>query len=445
MEHRRQPSRRRSSRPSLIATATLTAWALVAPCIARAADDVLRLADVLAEARLRNPSVAAAVARARAAATMPAQASAYDDPTVSWEAWNAPNSFAIDRADNNIIKLAQRIPFPGKRGLAGTIATRDAEIAARSADATALDVMVAVKRAYYDLWQVRANQDIYARDAAVVDRLLRATTDRYAAGEATQPDVLKAQVEQSHIGNQVTTEALALETAHAELNALLSRPPEAPLGRPEDPPAPVLTADVDALTARAIDTRPELVAQRAAVAREASGVRLARLAYFPDFEASVSRFVNADAPDGFGAMLSVSIPLAHKAKYDAGVEQATAKQHEATAELRRLEDAVRREVRSAYLRARTAAEQHHLYAGLHVPHAEQTLAATESAYAANQVDFLTLLDSVRTIEMTHLEHVRAAAEFERAYADLERAVGAELPRDVAPADHVASPRAGGAR
>jgi hypothetical protein len=36
---------------------------------------------------------------------------------------------------------------------------------------------------------------------------------------------------------------------------------------------------------------------------------------------------------------------------------------------------------------------------------------------------------VRTIESTHVEHVRAAADFERAYADLERAVGGELPRD----------------
>jgi outer membrane protein TolC len=127
-------------------------------------------------------------------------------------------------------------------------------------------------------------------------------------------------------------------------------------------------------------------------------------------------------------MISLSIPLAYKSKYDAAVGEARARQAEASAELRRLEDLVRREVWQAYLRARTAAEQHHLYAGLHLPHAQQALEATESAYTTGQVDFLTLLDSVRTIEMTHFEHARAAADFERAYADLERAVGTELPR-----------------
>jgi hypothetical protein len=33
----------------------------------------------------------------------------------------------------------------------------------------------------------------------------------------------------------------------------------------------------------------------------------------------------------------------------------------------------------------------------------------------------------------HLEHVMATADFEKAYADLERAVGAELPRTRRPA------------
>ena len=59
----------------------------------------LRLDDVLTEVRTQNPTLAAARERARAAAAAPARASAYDDPTVSWEAWNVPNSFAIDRAD----------------------------------------------------------------------------------------------------------------------------------------------------------------------------------------------------------------------------------------------------------------------------------------------------------------------------------------------------------
>ena len=47
---------------------------------------------------------------------------------------------------------------------------------------------------------------------------------------------------------------------------------------------------------------------------------------------------------------------------------------------------------------------------------------TEAAYAHGKVDFLRLVESARAIEMLHLEHVDAAAAFEKAFADLERAV-----------------------
>ena len=91
----------------------------------------LRLGDVLAQARSQNPAIAAARERAKAAGFAPVQASAYDDPTVSYEAWNTPESFDLDHADNNIFKLSQRVPFPGKRSLAGKIAERDADVAGR--------------------------------------------------------------------------------------------------------------------------------------------------------------------------------------------------------------------------------------------------------------------------------------------------------------------------
>jgi hypothetical protein len=35
---------------------------------------------------------------------------------------------------------------------------------------------------------------------------------------------------------------------------------------------------------------------------------------------------------------------------------------------------------------------------------------------------------VRAVEQVHLEHLMAAANFEKAWAELERAVGHELPR-----------------
>src|SRR4029450_3395480 len=142
-----------------------------------------------------------------------------------------------------------------------------------------------------------------------------------------------------------------------------------------------------------------------------------------DFELSVGRFVNYGESDGFGAMASVTLPFANVSKYEAGVEEARARLAAARSERRRFEDRARREVQQTFLKARTALLQYELFSATHVPQAEQALRVSERAYEAGQPGFLDLVDTLRRIESVHLEHISAQADFERAYAELERVVG----------------------
>jgi cobalt-zinc-cadmium efflux system outer membrane protein len=394
--------------------------------LARAAEP-LRLADVLDEAERKNPQIRAARERAAAMAAVPDRVAALDDPTFSYELWNAPDSFRPDEADNNIFRLSQRLPFPGKRRLAGEAATRDAEVASRDVEAVALDVRAAVKRAYYELWSRAALQGVYARERALAARMARVAERRYGVGEGSQSDVIRAQVELTRLASRVATQGLEVDAARTELDVLLSRDPDAPLGDPEDPPSPRLPESADELVRIAIETRPELAAQAAAIARETTGVRIARRSSYPDFEVAVSRFVNPGARDGFGAMAAVTLPIAWRRKYAAAVNEASARVASAESERRRVEDRVRGDVKQAYLRVRAALLRRDLLVSTHVPQAEQSLRVAESGYETGAVDFLALVDTARTIESVHVEHVEAEAEFQRAYADLERAVGRDLP------------------
>jgi outer membrane protein TolC len=394
----------------------------------------LRLADVLETAAHANPQVQVARQRAAALRAVPAQVSAYDDPTLSWEGWDVPNSLRIDQAENNIFRLSQKIPFPGKRTLAGTVAEHGADAAEQEIRASSLDIAAAVTRAYYDLWLAHQQRAILTRDKQVVEQLARTTEGKYGIGEATQADALRAQVELTHMVIAVSTAGLAVQTAAAELNALLSQPPDEPLGVPEDPAMGPLTVSVETLTDLALQQRPELAAQRAAIAGDASGVELARLGWWPDFEFSFGRFVNYQQSDGFGAMASVTVPFVYGSKYTAATAEARAKLAGAEANLRGWQDRIRREVAQAYVRVQTAALQHSLARGTHIPQAEQALRVTESAYQAGSTDFASLLDTVRRIEEVHLQHVGAAAELGKATADLERAVGGALPPPIAARD-----------
>jgi outer membrane protein TolC len=183
------------------------------------------------------------------------------------------------------------------------------------------------------------------------------------------------------------------------------------------------------LETRTLKNRPELIAQAKTIEKEHLALALARKAYYPDFEVSVSRFVNFGQQDGFGFALSATIPLAFQYKYDAGVEEAVANQQTARSELRRVQDLALFEVKQALLEAQTALEQLNLFLYTHIPQAEQTLAASRIGYQTGVIDFLSLIDSVRAVEQVHLEHLMAAANFEKAWAELERAVGQALPRE----------------
>src|SRR2546425_12705490 len=138
-------------------------------------DEALRLEAVIAYAQEHNPTIRAAQSRLQAAQQVPPQASAYDDPMVMWDNWNAPESLRIDKAGNNIFRLSQKIPFPGKLRLKGEIAAKEAEQKEAELGATAIDTIAQVKKAYYEIWLGYQNLNVYRRDQGLVTQFAQIT------------------------------------------------------------------------------------------------------------------------------------------------------------------------------------------------------------------------------------------------------------------------------
>jgi outer membrane protein TolC len=393
------------------------------------ADEALRLEAVIAYAQEHNPTILAARDRLFAAQERPTQASALDDPVFTYEGFSIPENFDLTRTDSNILKLSQKLPFPGKRQLRGEIATHEAAIAREDVRLAEVTTRAKVKKAYYDLWQVHQNLLIYSRDKELMAQFATIAEKKYAVGQVSQPDVLRAQVELTRLINRVTTETLRMGEVRAMLNGLLSRPPEAPLGVPYEAPTPVVRQTLAALTELTLKNRPEIAANAAAIARDTATLALSRKSYLPDFEVYVERFFNGGRKDGVGVIFSATIPLVYREKYDAGVAEAGARLNAGKADLRAAQDQALTEVKRALVRAQTAVELVNLFVQTHVPQAEQALASSQIGYQTGKVDFLSLIDSLRVVEQVHLEHLAAATDFEKAYAELERAVGQALPRE----------------
>jgi len=386
------------------------------------------LEAVLTYSREHNPTLQAARERVRVAQEQPMQVAALEDPVLTYEGFNIPENFDLTRTENTILKLSQKFPFPGKRRLRREIASQGVTIAEAELHGAEVTTRAEVTKAYYDLWQVHQNLRIYSREKELMAQFATIATKKYAVGQVSQPDVLRAQVELTRLVTRMTTETLRLGEVAATLNRFLSRPPEAPLGVPSDPPAPGVRQTLAELAELTLTNRPEIAAKTVAIDRDKTVLALAQKGYFPDFEVYVERFFNSGRKDGVGVIFSATLPLAHREKYDAGIAEAKARLNAGKADLRAAQDTALAEVKRALVRAQTAVELINLFTQTHIPQAEQALASSRLSYQTGKVDFLSLIDSFRIVEQAHLEHIGATADFERAHAELEGAVGQVLPR-----------------
>ena len=91
--------------------------------LAVAAPTPLRLADLLREAREKNPDLRAAEAHARAAAASVSPAGALEDPMLMVQLWNAPADFSSIPV---MVQVSQQLPLGGKRAARRDAAASDA-------------------------------------------------------------------------------------------------------------------------------------------------------------------------------------------------------------------------------------------------------------------------------------------------------------------------------
>jgi outer membrane protein TolC len=108
------------------------------------------------------------------------------------------------------------------------------------------------------------------------------------------------------------------------------------------------------------------------------------------------------------------------------VEQAAAVQA-AKARVQAMESMVRLAVQEAYVRAKAAQDRAALLRTTIVPQSRQTLEVSRVAYQTDRVDFQAVIDNERVLLDVQLDYFRALTDFTQAIADLERAVGADLP------------------
>jgi outer membrane protein, heavy metal efflux system len=402
-------------------------WAQDAASVPR---NKLVLPDLIQEALVRNPELVAARKQWEAATSRIAQVRSLDDPILSVQLWNIPQPFKATQADNTIFGLSQNLPFPGKLGLKGEVASRSAEMTEQAVRAKERELVARLKQAYYDLFLAQKAVQIHHEQVELLRQFVAIANAKFRGGMGSQADVLKAQVELSLLFQHLPVLEQRRKTAEAMLNTLLDRAPASPLDMAQEPAQLPFEESVDHLHRLALHDRPELKAAELDVQRSEQSRALAQRQYYPDFNVAFQRFQNYQANDGFGAYVAMSIPFAFwtKPKYDAGVQEAEAAVSVAQAQQHTLENLTRFQINDLLAKLRATEQVATLYRTTILPQAEQSLESARVGYRAGKGGFLDLIDTQRAWRGFQLEYFKALVDRQYRLAELEQVVGVTLDR-----------------
>lgn len=381
-------------------------------------------------ARLRNPELREASWRSRAGLEDVQRAGALDDPMlkVQTEAIPLKHFFSPGLAMDNMFGLSQNFPFPGNLSLGSERALRDAEGLHQNFLDRERDVIGRLKRAYFEYVAATQVLEAHADHLKLMEATEKISDAKFRTGAVSQQDVLKPQLEQVMLHGEVFTMQQMKDSARASLNALLHRPAAAPLGEPRAIPTDEASFDLQELTARALESRPDLRAAELKVRSSRLALQLAqRQATLPDFSVGVDYWQIPGGPDAWGAMFSINLPwFTGKKSSEARSLEHTVRADEAALDV--LRGRVQYEVRDAWLRVEAARRSTALLRGELLPKTAQTVEVSRTAYEKDKSSFLDLLDAERSLRDVKLKQIQAATQYAAAVADLENAVGSELRR-----------------
>lgn len=392
--------------------------------ITPATEQRIKLSDLIAELEAANPEIKAARNRWEAAKAIVPQVQTLPDPKLQFGYQRMP---MVDPLEGPMYGVGQELPFPGKLSLKGEVAQRKADRIEQEYVATRLRVIARLKQQYFDLHYVHKAIEVVERNKILLIQFEKTAKSRYAVGQAAQQDVFRAQVELSRVLDRLAVLDQQKESLHAAINRLLLRPPANPFGTPEEIHVTMLTVPLTELSRRAEEFSPILQASAKEVERGEQAVALARKEYYPDFDVTALGLRNDRINDnGYQVMLGIRIPLYYTSKQREGVRQALSELSGARDSLANsLQDVLFR-VKDDFVQAQRAERLVTILRDAIIPQATSALQASQAGYGVGKVDFLTLLNSLLTLQESELELHGEMVAHEKALARLEEVTGGQL-------------------
>ncbi len=416
--------------PLTIFTISCALWLVPAAAEEPLGTDLDGLLDY---ARAHTPELAAARLDATAAEQRTEAADALPDPVLRTELMDITNQGSTSprllpsQTGNTRYLLMQTLPWFGKRGLQRDAAAAQASQAEGQVAASWADLATRIKQTYAMHYYATESERLAEQTLELLDSLEQIAQTRYANGLGQQQDVIRVQVEKT----MLRSELIALQTeghhTHARINALLSRPANAPLAEPQKlrPMPPPAKLDEATLLDRLRTQNPQL---RIADATIQSSEKSRELAYnnrYPGVTLGIAPNQYRDSVKTWDLMIEFNIPL-QQASRRAQEREAEAQLSAANARRQAVLDQTQADLSENLAALDAARSTEALVATSLLPQAELTYQSALVGYENGKVDFAMLIEAEQQLLKAKQQQLQAQTDMQLRLADIEKLLGEEL-------------------
>ncbi|MFZ4858567.1 MAG: TolC family protein [Desulfuromonadaceae bacterium] len=399
-----------------------------------------RLPTLIETALTNNPELKSSRARWQMFASKAKQASNLEDPMFMFKLQNMlvrePFVFNKDPQSARVIGISQQLPFWGKRAIRQEVADFEAESYKWAIEERKLELARMVKETFFQIWAVDKSMEIVDKNVRILSDFITIAESKYSVGQGVQQDIYKAGLEKSKMLDMQINLQQQRKSLEANLNYLLYRPGNTPIGTVADFTLPQIALSAEQLNQTALETRPQIKSLASLTSKGQASHRLAQKEFYPDFNLSfeymIKDAINTDmitdpGYDMFTLGITFNLPFQQQKRH-AMIAESTSETTMATEELHGLKNTISYTINDTLAQLERRRKLVELYKGGIIPQAEQSLESAVISYRVNKVDFLTLLDGRMSLFTYERELYESQAEYMMGVAKLEAVVGIELDK-----------------
>lgn len=394
------------------------------------------LNDYLRYAALHNAGLRSAFENWKAAVQQIPQANSLPDPRFTY-------AYFIEQVETRVgpqeskLGISQTFPWFGKIRARTAAAAAAANAAEKRYHAKKLELFYNVKNAWYEYTYLKSAIDIAAQNLELLKHFEEVARIRYMTAAGSHPDIIRAQIELAILEDKLESLNQFRSPVVTNLNAVLNRPPDAILPWPERIEFDSVKLDRKRVIADMRANNPQLAAIDFEVAVARSLITLAKKKAAPDITfgldwiqtgSAVNSNVSGSGKDPVIAMVSLNLPIWGKSNKAAERQAKMQLAKTSSAKLQKENDIIA-QLADVIYDFEDANRKIKLYRNILIPKAREMLEASEVAYRAAQIDFLSLIDAQRKLLNFELLHERAVTDNQQTLAQVQMLTGTETRQE----------------